>query len=258
MASTISPEERLTYTEIIDEILKSANLETISAKAIRKGIQAQVDHDISPQKKDINSLIMERFDLTQRGGADDKDDATAKGETRARKRSASEEGESDTQTTPAPKKAKRVKKSEETDEDMARRLQAELSARSTRGNGTATKKKSTKEKKAKKKSVAKLTANDDDEIEHSDSPSPNKKKGGFHKELGLSEPLQSLLGAPRLSRPETVKRIWAYVKERELQDPTDKRLIRCDDAMRAVFKSDKVHMFTMNKILTNHFYPIED
>ena len=62
----------------------------------------------------------------------------------------------------------------------------------------------------------------------------------------------------QLSRPQTVKRIWAYVRARDLQDPKDKRQIRCDDAMRAVFKQDKVHMFTMNKILNQNLYNPEE
>lgn len=74
----------------------------------------------------------------------------------------------------------------------------------------------------------------------------------------LSEPLAALLDTPSLSRPQTVKQIWAYVKARDLQDPNDKRQIRCDDAMRAVFKADKVHMFTMNKVLAQHLFPMEE
>ena len=73
----------------------------------------------------------------------------------------------------------------------------------------------------------------------------------------MSEPLAELLGETQLSRPQTVKKIWEYVKARELQDPADKRQIRCDDAMRAVFKTDRVHMFTMNKILNHNLYAVE-
>lgn len=76
--------------------------------------------------------------------------------------------------------------------------------------------------------------------------------------MGLSEPLVEMLGVSRLSRPQTVKKIWEYVKARDLQDPEDKRQIRCDDAMRAVFKTDRVHMFTMNKLLNQNLYPLED
>lgn len=52
------------------------------------------------------------------------------------------------------------------------------------------------------------------------------------------------MGEPRLSRPQTVKRIWDYVKARDLQDPADRRFIRCDEQLRAVFHTDRLHMFT--------------
>ena len=76
--------------------------------------------------------------------------------------------------------------------------------------------------------------------------------------MALSPALSALLNESQLSRPQTVKKIWEYVKARDLQDPSDKRQIRCDDAMRAVFKSDRVHMFTMNKLLASHLYPAEE
>ena len=76
--------------------------------------------------------------------------------------------------------------------------------------------------------------------------------------MNLSEPLSALLGETQLSRPQTVKKIWEYVKGKDRLDPADKRQIICDDAMRAVFKTDRVHMFTMNKILTQNLYAAED
>lgn len=76
--------------------------------------------------------------------------------------------------------------------------------------------------------------------------------------MALSAPLTSLLGETQLSRPQTVKKIWEYIKANDLQDPSDKRQIICDDAMRSVFKSDKVHMFTMNKILNQNLYAVDE
>ena len=77
--------------------------------------------------------------------------------------------------------------------------------------------------------------------------------------MTLSAPLSALLdGEAQLSRPQTVKGIWAYVKKHDLQDPSDKRMLLCDGPMKAVFKQDKVHMFTMNKILGNHLYPADE
>jgi upstream activation factor subunit UAF30 len=46
----VTPEEERQYTVIIDEILAQSDLNTVSAKAIRKGIQQKVDHDINEKK----------------------------------------------------------------------------------------------------------------------------------------------------------------------------------------------------------------
>lgn len=48
--SIVPPEQRAAYAAIIDEILASADLETISAKRIRNGLQERVDYDLTPQK----------------------------------------------------------------------------------------------------------------------------------------------------------------------------------------------------------------
>lgn len=192
------------------------------------------------------------------------------------KRKADSEELSEVEDSPAPKKVKKEKKAE-TDEEMARRLAAELnatSARSTRGGGAKRKTPAAKTKKTKKKSSAKVNSDDDSAVESGDKP-VKEKKGGFHvsrprciegrvlltilqKPMALSEPLAAMLGESQLSRPQTVKQIWAYVKSRDMQDPSDKRQILCDDKMRAVFKADKVHMFTMNKLLAAHLYPVDE
>lgn len=44
------PEQEAAYSAIIDSILQSSDLETVSAKRIRKGLQERVDYDISHQK----------------------------------------------------------------------------------------------------------------------------------------------------------------------------------------------------------------
>ena len=72
-----------------------------------------------------------------------------------------------------------------------------------------------------------------------------------------SEPLAELLKAEKMSRPQVVKHIWDYIKEKGLQNPTDKREILCDDKMKSIFGVDKIGMFTMNKELGQyvvHFF----
>ena len=55
-----------------------------------------------------------------------------------------------------------------------------------------------------------------------------------------------------------MKKVWEYIREHELQDPNDRRQIRCDDLMRPVFKQDRIHMFTMTKVLNQNLYDPEE
>jgi len=45
-----------------------------------------------------------------------------------------------------------------------------------------------------------------------------------------------------------VKKLWEYIKSNELQNPSNKTEILCDEKLKALFNVDKVHMFTMNKV----------
>jgi upstream activation factor subunit UAF30 len=64
-----------------------------------------------------------------------------------------------------------------------------------------------------------------------------------------SEPLAALVQETLLSRPQVVKKLWAYIKTNSLQNPTNGREIICDGALKAVFNTDKIDMFKMNKEL---------
>jgi upstream activation factor subunit UAF30 len=90
-AQTVPSEQYASYSAIIDSILASSDLNTVSAKRIRKGLQEKVNYDLSSQKvsilcsndtstsycrrsrtntlpatqQQITDLIMERFDKFQ-------------------------------------------------------------------------------------------------------------------------------------------------------------------------------------------------
>ncbi|KAK1301171.1 Zinc finger CCCH domain-containing protein 44 [Acorus calamus] len=84
----------------------------------------------------------------------------------------------------------------------------------------------------------------------------NKKRGGFAKVCSLSPQLQELVGVPELARTEVVKRIWAYIREKDLQDPKNKRNILCDERLHHIFKVNSINMFQMNKVLSKHIWPL--
>ncbi|EMD61970.1 hypothetical protein COCSADRAFT_226390 [Bipolaris sorokiniana ND90Pr] len=280
MSDPLPAEVEASYSVIIDDILRASDINTISAKRIRKGIQERVGEDLSHQKEQITTLIMQRFDKfnsEQNGGSDVSEPTntvrngtkTSNGDTSDmsnHKRSPPDDESvlSGPDENPPPKKKNKKTKVKDEDDDaaFAARLQAEENARmgrATRGGNTKRKAPAPK-KKAKKKSANKVKDDDDSDVgsgSGGEKKSPSRK-GGFHKPMALSPALSELLGETQLSRPQTVKKIWEYVKARDLQDPNDKRQIRCDDAMRAVFKQDRVHMFTMNKILNQNLYAVDE
>ncbi|XP_004293361.1 PREDICTED: uncharacterized protein LOC101314347 [Fragaria vesca subsp. vesca] len=76
--------------------------------------------------------------------------------------------------------------------------------------------------------------------------------GGLNKVCGVTPELQVIVGEPALPRTEIVKQLWAYIRKHNLQDPSNKRKIICDDALRVVFETDCTDMFKMNKLLSKH------
>lgn len=85
-----------------------------------------------------------------------------------------------------------------------------------------------------------------------------KRGGGFTKLCSLSPQLQNFLGVPELARTEVVKRLWSYIREKNLQDPKNKRKIICDESLQALFHVNSIDMFQMNKALSKHIWPLDE
>ncbi|KAF3435351.1 hypothetical protein FNV43_RR22440 [Rhamnella rubrinervis] len=83
-----------------------------------------------------------------------------------------------------------------------------------------------------------------------------KKRGGFNKICSLSPQLQEFVGEPVMARTEVVKKIWSYIREHDLQDPKNRRNIKCDESLYALFRVNTINMFQMNKALSKHIWPL--
>jgi len=78
------------------------------------------------------------------------------------------------------------------------------------------------------------------------------KTTAFMKALTPSPELAAIVGAQPLPRTEVTKRIWDYIKARNLQNPANKRNILCDEQLKAVMGKDEVTMFEMTGLVGRH------
>jgi upstream activation factor subunit UAF30 len=86
------------------------------------------------------------------------------------------------------------------------------------------------------------------------------KKGGgrkpnaaFMAPLTPSPQLAEVVGNKPLPRTEVTKKLWGYIKKNGLQDQKNKRMIKADDSLKAVFGGKAtVNMFEMTKLVNKH------
>src|SRR3954453_4006054 len=93
------------------------------------------------------------------------------------------------------------------------------------------------------------------------SPNPPQKKASNAKKApnALAKPvrpdqsLAAIVGLEPLPRTELTKRLWAYIRAHKLQDAQDRRRIRADDQLRALFDGqDSATMFELTKFVNRH------
>ncbi|CAL9749086.1 unnamed protein product [Musa acuminata subsp. burmannicoides] len=92
------------------------------------------------------------------------------------------------------------------------------------------------------------------EVAAAPAAAASKPKLGLLKPHPVSPAMKKFLGVPEISRVEAVKKIWEHIKANQLQNPTNKREICCDEKLKSIFNGrDKVGMMEIAKLLTPHF-----
>ncbi len=80
-----------------------------------------------------------------------------------------------------------------------------------------------------------------------------KANSAFMKPLAVSDDLAAVVGKGPMPRSEVVKKLWVYIKGKNLQDPANKRNINADEALKKVFGGKSVvNMFEMTKLVSKH------
>jgi upstream activation factor subunit UAF30 len=97
------------------------------------------------------------------------------------------------------------------------------------------------------KNVQALTA------EKSVAKVPRPKNAGLMKPVTPSAMLAAIVGATPIPRTEVTKKVWDYIKQFNLQDAADRRMINADAKLKVVFDGkDQVSMFEMTKLISAH------
>jgi upstream activation factor subunit UAF30 len=80
-----------------------------------------------------------------------------------------------------------------------------------------------------------------------------KPNAAYMKPVTPSADLAEVIGAKPVPRTEVTKKLWAYIKKNNLQDPKNRRMIRADAALKPVFGGKaQVNMFEMTKLVGKH------
>lgn len=89
------------------------------------------------------------------------------------------------------------------------------------------------------------------------SSSRRTARGGLQQQVQPDDALAKIVGAGPLTRAELTSRIWEYIKRHNLQNPTNRRMIRADAALRPILGADEVSMFEMTRRVNAHVRPVE-
>jgi len=81
---------------------------------------------------------------------------------------------------------------------------------------------------------------------------PRKANPALLKPLNLSAELEAVVGKGPMPRSQVVKKLWEYIKEKDLQNPENKRNIFADDLLMPLFGKKEVTMFEMTKLVSAH------
>lgn len=116
----------------------------------------------------------------------------------------------------------------------------------------ATAKKATAKKATAKKAAPAKKATAKKAAAPKKAKTARKPNAAFMKALMPSAELAAVIGAGAAARTEVVKKLWAYIRKHNLQNPKNKRNILADDKLKKVFGKNEVSMFELASLIGKH------
>ncbi|CAL5187928.1 unnamed protein product [Lathyrus oleraceus] len=218
------------------EFLRSSDLNTTTTSTVRRQLESDFGIDLSDRK----AFIREQVDSFLQSVNQQQEDEP--------------ENDAVVEDADKPEPSQGSGSKEETEEEEVEEEEVEEEDDNEKeANEKPKRTRSVKKEKKKKKS----TKSKERSNKSGDEVVKKKGGGGFCKICSLSPQLQEFVGAPEMARTEVVKQLWAYIREKNLQDPDNRRNINCDEPLRALFGVNSINMFQMNKVLAKHIWPLD-
>ncbi len=108
-----------------------------------------------------------------------------------------------------------------------------------------------KKKKTKKTVKAKKTVKPR-KVKKPAKAKAKRKSGLTQQTYVLSPELASVVGTTKSTRPQIVKKLWAYIKAHKCQDLKNRRLIIADEKLSVIIGKKPVEMLKLAGFLNKH------
>jgi len=257
---------------IVKKVIKEGDLQSLTFKKVFQSVEKIVGEDLSSKKQFLRDMVTRL--LSEDGTEAENNNENTKKSDEVQDAPKSPENDDDksndsiTEANSGSPEDVGLDGFSKKDIEMQRLMleafkSGSATIRSTR-NGAKRKSntKKTKTSKKRKTNDEEETENNNENGETGEQPpkkTPKKRNSGLAKPAILSESLATFLETDEpMPRTEVVKRLHAYIKEHNLQNPKDRRIILFDQKLQDVFKRKTTDFFKLNKLLSKHVIPIDE
>ena len=82
---------------------------------------------------------------------------------------------------------------------------------------------------------------------------PKNGANAFVNPMIPSDSLARVTGAQVMPRSEAVRKIWHYIKEGDLRDKADRRMVNSDETLKPIFGGKaRISMFEITGLVSKH------
>lgn len=222
--------------EYISEILRGADLNSLSSKRVRQLLEEKLGADLTERKKEIDDIVMEMITASQNEGGEGGDD-------RRKKRVENGKDDSDSVIQPSVHSGYQLPP-----QAPAANLWWHGGPTTYQDNYLNSTTPSIQPHQAYPPSYG-ITA---PQQQQSAVPVKRKKESTYSRKCRLSPELAAVVGSNEMARHDVVKKMWEIVKSRNLYDPKNKQFAICDDQLMTVFGVRRFRTFGMMKYLKTH------